>query len=70
MIDSFQFTSQNQPRDNNNANLTTSNATVQVQPNNDSQPSNIDPCSIISVRLARGEIPIEEFERLRETLQC
>jgi hypothetical protein len=70
MIDSFQFTSQNQPSDNNNANLTTSNATVQVQPNNDSQPSNNDPCSIISLRLARGEIPIEEFERLRETLQC
>ncbi len=71
MIDSFQFTLQNQPSDNNNANLTTSNATAQVPPNNDIQPNNNDdPCSIISLRLARGEIPIEEFERLRETLQC
>jgi hypothetical protein len=70
MVDSFQFTLQNQSTDNNNANLTTSNATAQVQPNNDIQQGNNDPCSIISLRLARGEIPIEEFERLRETLQC
>jgi hypothetical protein len=51
MIDSFisHITTHNQ----------TINNTAPIQPNNDTQPTNENPCSIIQMRLARGEIPIE-----------
>lgn len=62
MIDSFQFTSQDGQINNDN-NTSISNGTIQ-------QPTNDDPCSIVNLRLARGEISIEEYERLHETLQC
>jgi hypothetical protein len=58
MIDSFQITTQNQTNDNNTS-LPISNGTA-----------NEDACSIISIRLAKGEIPIEEYDRLFEKLQC
>jgi hypothetical protein len=32
--------------------------------------ANEDPCSIISIILARGDMTIEEYNRLREILKC
>jgi multiple sugar transport system substrate-binding protein len=32
--------------------------------------TNEEPCSIISIRLARGDFTIEEYNRLREILKC
>lgn len=61
MIDSFEVTTiQNQ----------TNGTEPQPPPINSTQPTNENPCSIIDIRLATGEIAIEEYERLREILQC
>lgn len=71
MVDSFDITAQNQTIDNNNdTNLTMPNNAASIQPTNDTQQTNENPCSVIDMRLATGEIPIEEYERLREILQC
>lgn len=71
MVDSFDITAQNQMIDNNNdTNLTMPNNAASIQPTNDTQRTNENPCSVIDMRLATGEILIEEYERLREILQC
>lgn len=72
MVDSFDITAQNQMMDNNNndANLTMPNNAASIQQTNDTQRTNDNPCSVIDMRLATGEILIEEYERLVEILQC
>jgi hypothetical protein len=60
MIGSFAVTIQNQ----------TNGIEPQRQLINDTQPTNENPCSIIDIRLATGQIAIEEYERLRQILQC
>jgi hypothetical protein len=46
------------------------NNTGQTQPNNDIGTTSEDPCSIIDIRFARGDVSIEEYERMREILEC
>jgi hypothetical protein len=58
MIQPFEIIPQNQTNACNNSSMV-QNGTA-----------NEDPCSIINIRLAKGEIPIEEYQRLREIFLC
>jgi hypothetical protein len=50
--------------------ITIPNNTRHSQSNNTTGTTNEHPCSIVDIRLATGEVTIEEHERLREVLEC
>jgi hypothetical protein len=69
VIDSFELTTQNRTTSG-LPNIALTGPSNISQPTNQTENTTQDPWSITEIRLARGEIPIEEYERLSETLEC